>query len=97
MPTEDIQLRVNGLVITTVTHRREIVDGYPGGKSEIVVDEFGIGQFSLTDECILEIQRGEGPWQRVNLRELSRIITSAVEQHVSQHLLSRVPGRISPR
>ena len=70
----DINLRVNGVPVEHVSLRFQIVDGYPGGPKEIVINDPILGQFHLDDAFAIEVQEGEGPWRPQTAQALITLI-----------------------
>lgn len=71
---DNVNLRVNSLPVERVGVRYQIVDGYPGGPKEIVIDDPILGQFALDHTFSLEIQESEGPWRKTTPQALLALI-----------------------
>ena len=79
MATTGLKLRVNGLEISKITIRSQIIHGAPVGNPEIVVTDPIIGNFALDDNqdipFIIELKEGK-VWKIVNVADLLTIVES---------------------
>jgi hypothetical protein len=73
----DLNLRVNGVPCSKVTLRLAIEDGFPGGSPEIVMNDPMLGDMTITEDCDVEMQVGNGPWNTVTLTELTHAVQKA--------------------
>ena len=71
----NIDLRVNGQQYPEVTRLYAIEDGRPGGNPEIVVRDPTLGEFTLTENCGMEIMDDRcGVWCPGSLDRLTGIV-----------------------
>jgi hypothetical protein len=72
--TDNLSLRVNGIVYERVGLQYELVDGMPTGPNQVVIKDDPIAPFPLTNEFFIELKAGEGEWERVTLMFLKTLL-----------------------
>lgn len=70
MGSANLQIRVNGILITKLTLRREMKSGYPDGPYQVVITDPVLGPFAINDTFEIELKEGRGKWRKVFANEL---------------------------
>lgn len=72
----NLQVKVNGILIAKLSVRRQIVEGYPDGPLELVITDPLLGKFAIDDNFIIEAKLGKKHWQKVTVKNLFAILTT---------------------
>jgi hypothetical protein len=67
-------VRINGIQYPHIDIRFAIVDGYPGGPVEVAIFDPNLGEVTLTNDCLIEVQHAEGqPWCPISAKGLAEL------------------------
>ena len=76
-----LNLRVNGILISSYSVRNSMLQGRPEGAPEIVIIDPALGSFSIDNSFLIEIQdtsippskTKNRPWETVSMAELVKL------------------------
>ena len=74
--TENLSLRVNGILYERVGLQFELKDGQPTGPTQVVIKDDPIAPFPLTDDFFIELGEDGRGWRQVTLAYLKTILQS---------------------
>lgn len=67
-------LRINGVRYPKIELRYSIVDGYPGGPIEIAIHDPNLGEVTVSEDCVIEVQyEGDQPWSPITVKKLAEL------------------------